>query len=206
MDDFAASISEFLYATGFERATIAGHSLGGAIAMQFAYRFPDQAQRLVLISSGGLGRQVHFVLRGATLPGIRSALRFAVNRNTMRVYDRPRVLKSLRIAPDAAVNIRRIGRSLGLPDTRRTFFAALNSVIEFGGQRGSMIEMDMLARQLPTLIVWSDQDPIIPVSHAYATHEHLPGSRLELFGGRSHEPHRKRAARLAEVLAEFVAT
>ncbi len=54
-----------------------------------------------------------------------------------------------------------------------------------------MLELDYLAADVPTLIVWSEHDPIIPVTHAYATHAHLPGSRLEIIPGRSHEPHRR---------------
>src|SRR5947207_10372218 len=54
---------------GFEKATVVGHSLGGGIALQLAYQFPEYVERLVLISSGGLGRQVSPLLRAATLPG-----------------------------------------------------------------------------------------------------------------------------------------
>ncbi len=206
LDDFADSISSFLHELGADRATIAGHSLGGAIAMQFAHRHPEQTGRLVLVASGGLGKQVHLALRGATLPGVRTGLRFVVNHRTLRLYGQPRLLRSLRLSPEAIVNLRRIGRSLGRPDTRRTFFAALNAVIRPSGQRGSMIEMDRLRLQLPTLIVWSVHDPIIPVSHALATHEHLPASRLVLLPGRSHEPHRRHPARFAAAVADLVAT
>ncbi|MGB0097925.1 MAG: alpha/beta fold hydrolase, partial [Solirubrobacteraceae bacterium] len=54
---------------GHERATLVGHSLGGGIAMQFAYHFPEITERLVLVSSGGLGPEVSLILRAAALPG-----------------------------------------------------------------------------------------------------------------------------------------
>src|SRR5436853_7090192 len=66
---YASGIRDLLQAIGHERVTVVGHSLGGGIAMQLAYQFPERCDRLVLVSSGGLGREVSFLLRAATLPG-----------------------------------------------------------------------------------------------------------------------------------------
>src|SRR5213595_4152416 len=66
---YANGIRDLLEVLGIPRATIVGHSLGGGIAMQFAYQFPERCERLVLVSSGGLGREVHVMLRAAALPG-----------------------------------------------------------------------------------------------------------------------------------------
>jgi len=65
----AASLRDLLLLLGHDRATLVGHSLGGGIAMQFAYQFPEMTERLVLVSSGGLGPEVSPVLRAAALPG-----------------------------------------------------------------------------------------------------------------------------------------
>ncbi len=65
----AAGLRDLLVALGHDRATLVGHSLGGGIAMQFAYQFPETVERLVLVSSGGLGPEVSPVLRAAALPG-----------------------------------------------------------------------------------------------------------------------------------------
>src|SRR5256714_6210388 len=73
----AASIRDLMAAIGIERATIVGHSLGGGVAMQFFYQFPQRVERLVLISSGGLGREVSPMLRGAALPGAAMLVRLA---------------------------------------------------------------------------------------------------------------------------------
>lgn len=202
--DFATSISDLLKTLDIPRATLVGHSLGGAIAMQVSHQFPAQTERLVLVCSGGLGKQVHLVLRGATLPGMRSLLQLFVNQRTAPVYRRSRLHRSLRLRPEAVTNLGRMGRAVLAPDGRTAFFASLNAVIKPSGQRGSMIEMNYLAPELPTLIVWSEHDPIIPVSHALATHRHLPSSRLELMPGSSHEPHRRHAARFADAVADFI--
>src|SRR3954464_1142480 len=66
---YASGIRDLMIALGYERATIVGHSLGGGVAMQLAYQFPERCERLVLVSSGGLGHAVHPLLRAAALPG-----------------------------------------------------------------------------------------------------------------------------------------
>src|SRR4051794_38258774 len=73
----AAAIRDLLTTIGVERATIVGHSLGGGVAMQFFYQFPQRTERLALISSGGLGHDVSPMLRGAALPGTSGLLRLA---------------------------------------------------------------------------------------------------------------------------------
>src|SRR5690349_15395514 len=66
---YASGIRDLLGVLGHERATIVGHSLGGGVAMQFAYQFPHMAERLVLVASGGLGKEVTPLLRALTVPG-----------------------------------------------------------------------------------------------------------------------------------------
>jgi len=60
---------DLLLTLGYPRASIVGHSLGGGVALQTAYQFPERTERVVLISSGGLGAEVTPLLRAATLPG-----------------------------------------------------------------------------------------------------------------------------------------
>jgi pimeloyl-ACP methyl ester carboxylesterase len=66
---YASGLRDLLVVLGVRSATVVGHSLGGGIAMQFAYQFPERVERLVLVDSGGLGDEVSLVLRAATLPG-----------------------------------------------------------------------------------------------------------------------------------------
>src|SRR5829696_5702188 len=85
----AASIRDLLAVIGIERATVVGHSLGGGVAMQFFYQFPQRTERLALLSSGGLGHDVSPLLRGAALPGSATLLRMAT---------RPRLVGALAAA------------------------------------------------------------------------------------------------------------
>ncbi|MDP9093948.1 MAG: alpha/beta fold hydrolase [Actinomycetota bacterium] len=206
LEDFAASLHSFFLALAIAPATICGHSLGGAIAVHFGYHYPEHVRRLVLVSAGGLGREVHPLLRAAALPGAPALLHAAMRPGLQRLYRRPALHRALRRTPDNLVNLRRAGRALGDDAGRRAFFAALRGVIAPAGQRGSFIEMKYLADHVPTMIVWSERDGVIPVAHAHAARDHLPASRLVVFPGGGHEPHRRHAAEFADAVADFVAT
>jgi pimeloyl-ACP methyl ester carboxylesterase len=205
LDDFAASLNAFFDALGLTAATVCGHSLGGAIAIHFGYHYPQHVARLVLVSAGGLGREVHPMLRAAALPGASQLLSIAMRPRLTQLYRRPALHRALRLTPDNLVNLRRAGRALGDSAGRHAFFAALRGVIAPAGQRGSFIEMQYLADHVPTMIVWSEQDGVIPVAHARAARDHLPDSKLVVFPGGGHEPHRRHAADFAAAVAEFVA-
>jgi len=204
--DFAASLEAFFAAVGLDRATVGGHSLGGAIAVHFGFHYPDRVQRLILVSAGGLGREVHPVLRAAALPGASLLLGAALRPRFVRVYRHPGLHRALRLTPDNLGNLRRTRAALGTPAGRGAFFAALRGVIAPSGQRGSFIEMRYLAEHVPTLLVWSERDGVIPIAHAHAARDHLPGSRLVVFPGRGHEPHRRYAVEFAAAVADFVAS
>jgi pimeloyl-ACP methyl ester carboxylesterase len=201
---FAGDLRELLDSLGLREVTVVGHSLGGAIAIYLGYHHPGYVARLALVSSGGLGKRVHPLLRAATLPGARHVLAAALNRRTAPVYSSARLHRALRIPPATLVNLSRAGRTLATRDGQVAFFTTLKSVVEPSGQRGSMLEARYLAEHVPVLIVWTEQDHVIPVGHAHRTHQALPNSRLELFPGSSHEPHRRYADRFAEAVAEFV--
>ena len=205
LDDFADSLEAFFAVLDLPAATVCGHSLGGAIAVHFAARRPDLVSRLVLVSAGGLGREVHPLLRAAALPAAPALLALAMRPGMRRLYRDPRVHRALGLTADNLVNLRRAGHALGSPAGRASFFASLRGVIDPGGQRGSFIEMRAMAADRPTLIVWNEGDPVIPVAHARAARAHLPdSSRLVVFPNKGHEPHRRDADRFADEVAAFI--
>jgi pimeloyl-ACP methyl ester carboxylesterase len=201
----AAGARDVLTALGIERATVVGHSLGGGVAMQFAYQFPERCERLVLVSSGGLGREVHLLLRAAALPGADYVLPAITSAGLIGVGRRAGgLLRRLRLAPSGDLEILARGfASLDNAGSRQAFLHTVRSVIEPGGQRVSAHDRLDLAGLLPSLIVWGEQDSIIPVEHGAAAHDAMPGSRFEVFPDAGHMPHADDPERFAALLIEF---
>jgi pimeloyl-ACP methyl ester carboxylesterase len=201
----ASGVRDVLTALGHDRVTVVGHSLGGGIAMQFAYQFPERCERMVLVSSGGLGREVHLLLRAATLPGADWVLPLITSRG---LIDVGRVagglLGRIGLAPDGDMKVLAEGfASLDNTGSRKAFLHTVRAVIEPGGQRVSAHDRLELAALLPTLVVWGENDSIIPPSHGEAAHEAMPGSRFEVLPDAGHMPHADDPERFAEILTEF---
>ncbi len=174
--------------------------------MQFAYQFPERCERLVLVSSGGLGEEVHFLLRAATLPGSEFVLPLLAHPRVLDVASViPRALGriGLRTRPDLT-EMARGYQSLSNPEARSAFIHTLRAVIDPTGQRINASSRLYLASMMPTLIIWGRRDRIIPVEHARPTHEGMPGSDLELFDDAGHFPHLDDPLRFARTLEAFI--
>lgn len=205
---YASLTRDLMLALGHERATFVGHSLGGGIAMQLGYQFPERMERLVLVSSGGLGRQVSPFLRAVALPGAELTL--------------PIVGSRALVGASAKVGgwLSRLGLGIGTDlsafsdgmatladiEARSAFVHTARGMIDLGGQRIDARDRLYLTASVPTLIVWGDRDQVIPVRHALRAHEAMAGSRLELFEGAGHFPHHHDPARFAADVADFVDT
>jgi len=204
---FAAGLRDLLIATDIERATVVGQSLGGGIAMQLCYQHPEQVERLVLVSSGGLGREVSALLRVFTFPGSEYVMPAVMN---SYVRDAGNVVSQfLHRAGVRAPSVEEKWKayvSLCGGENRQAFVKTLRSVVDISGQSVSAHDRLYLSRHLPTLIVWGERDNIIPVEHAYAAHDAMPGSRLEIFEGSSHFPQSEEPERFAAVLRDFMDT
>jgi pimeloyl-ACP methyl ester carboxylesterase len=205
---FACTLRDLLVALGHERATVVGQSLGGGVAMQFSYQYPERTERLVLVGSGGLGREVNPLLRYLSLPGSEAILHLACAarvRTAIEAVGGRAARLGLRPAPVVA-ELWRSYSSLGDDAARRAFLRTLRAVVDPRGQAVSAANRLHLAAEVPTLILWGDSDPIIPVDHAHAAHASIPGSRLEIFEGVGHYPHCETPERFVEVLSEFIET
>jgi pimeloyl-ACP methyl ester carboxylesterase len=205
---YASGIRDLLVALGHPHATIVGHSLGGGVAMQLAYQFPERVQRLVLVSSGGLGREVSILLRAATLPGAEFVLPVVLRREMMAVGElAARALERIGLRPSP--DLRGIAEgfaSLADTDACRAFLHTARAVLDLSGQRIDASDRLYLASDLPTLIVWGKRDPILPVSHAHTAHALMPHSRLEIFDRAGHFPFYENPMRFVETVEEFVDT
>jgi pimeloyl-ACP methyl ester carboxylesterase len=203
---YASGIRDLLAVLGIPRATVVGHSLGGGVAMQFAYQFPERLERLVLVDSGGLGSDVSLFLRAATLPGANIVMPVLFG-SVSRLAGRTVGSVLSKVGVKASANTRGMVEgleSLGDADARRAFIQTARSVIDPAGQRVDARDRLYLSEDVPTLIVWGECDPIIPLAHGREAHELMPHSRLEVFPGAGHFPFNDDPERFVGVLREFM--
>ena len=202
----ASSLRDLMLALGHERATLVGHSLGGGVAMQFTYQFPEMVERLALVSSGGLGPDVSPILRAAALPGadIFIAATAGVGSQIGSVIGRG--IGAIGFRPNADLaEVARGYATLADSERRKAFLATLRAVVDMEGQRIAALDRLYLAEALPLLILWGENDPIIPVEHGREAHAQLPGSRLEIFEDTGHVPMLERPGRFIATLQRFLA-
>lgn len=204
----AACIRDLMIALDIERATLVGHSFGGGVAMQTAYQFPERCERLVLVDSGGLGPEVAGFMRALSLPGAELALTLGCSERVVRVGNAvARALKRVGLRPTPSTEaVARGMASLTTPSARASMLSTLRSVVGFAGQRVSATDRLRLAAFLPTLIVWGARDRIIPVAHARAAHEAIPGSVLEVIDDAGHFPHLDDPRAVVDALMRFLDT
>jgi pimeloyl-ACP methyl ester carboxylesterase len=202
----AATLRDMLDQLGIDRLTLVGHSLGGGIAMQFCYLFPERVERLALVSSGGLGRSISPLLRTATIPGAGWVLPLiASNWVRRRAEVLERSLSRVGWHPSSEMAEAWEGfTSLSDGDSRRAFLATIRSVVDPGGQTVNAHDQLPRSTGIPTLIVWGTRDRIIPASHATTALQAISGSRLELFEGVGHFPHLAEPERFAQTLTKFM--
>ena len=201
----ASALRDLLAVLGIDRVTVVGQSFGGGVAMQFCYQYPENCDRLVLVGSGGLGREVSLILRLLTLPGAEYAFP-ALFPSLARDWGNGllRLLHRAGFRNARAVEMWRAYASLTEPDNRKAFSRTLRGVVDTGGQSVTAMDRLYLTARMPSLIVWGGRDNIIPVSHALAAHEAMPGSRLEVIDGAGHFPHAEEPERFVEIVSDFV--
>jgi pimeloyl-ACP methyl ester carboxylesterase len=203
---YAAGVRDLLALLGFERATVVGHSFGGGIAMQFAYLFPEYVERMALIASGGLGKEVHPLLRAAVLPGSEWVLPLIAREWPVRAGGAVHSVAAklgIEAGPDLAEFARGYA-SLTDRGAREAFIHTMRSVIDPDGQRVSALDRLYLADQLPTLFIWGTDDPVIPIEHGRNAHRVVPNSRYVEIEGSGHWPMLDAPDRIVRDLTAFM--
>lgn len=204
----ASGLRDLLDMLEIPSATIVGHSLGGGIAMQFAYQFPERCDRLVLVDSGGFGPEVTGILKAATLPGSELVISL-ITKDRVKSWTRAAIGRVRGAGVERARSFEHVAQHLECladKENRRAFVETARTVLDLRGQKIDCRNRLYLAQGLPSLIVWGGRDRFIPVTHAGRAHEAMIDSRLEIFESAGHFPHRDEPERFVRVLLDFIAT
>ncbi|CAA0098527.1 putative protein [Mycolicibacterium vanbaalenii] len=205
---YANGIRDLLSVLGIDSATVIGHSLGGGVAMQFAYQFPQLVDRLILVGAGGVTKEVNIALRIASLP---------MGSEALALLRLPLVLPALQLVGRASgtmfgstgmgrdiPNMLRILADLPEPTASSAFARTLRAVVDWRGQVVTMLDRCYLTQSVPVQLIWGRSDSVIPVSHAEMAHAAMPGSQLEIFEGSGHFPFHDDPDRFVEVVQRFI--
>jgi pimeloyl-ACP methyl ester carboxylesterase len=205
---YANGMRDLLSVLDIDRVTVIGHSLGGGVAMQFAYQFPQFVDRLILVGAGGVTKDVNIALRVASLPMGSEALallRLPMVLPTLQVAGRVAgtVLGTTKMGRDLA-EMMRILADLPEPTASSAFARTLRAVVDWRGQVVTMLDRCYLTESVPVQLIWGRDDSVIPVSHARLAHAAMPGSRLEVFERSGHFPFHDDPDRFVETVERFI--
>jgi pimeloyl-ACP methyl ester carboxylesterase len=203
---YANGMRDLLTILGIDKVTVVGHSFGGGVAMQFAYQFPDRTERVVLVSTGGLGKEVTPLIRFLTVPGSGTMLAAA----TFRPW-RPLVAGAMRTLSKLPISatrdldeVARIYEALADPAERTAVQRVTSHVLNWKGQFVTMTDRSYLARLMPVLVIWGRQDMVIPSSHADLAPTHAM-SDVHVFDDSGHFPHKDHPDEFVRIVEEFIA-
>jgi pimeloyl-ACP methyl ester carboxylesterase len=203
----ANTIRDLMDALGHRRASFVGHSLGGGVAMQLAYQYPERVDRLVLVAPGGFGREVSLLLRAASVPGSGRVIALAAWRPFVEAGT---ALKQLlgRLGLHGSTDLKEIARAYALlaePGARAAFLHTLRGVVDHQGQRVSALNRIDVTTRHPCMIVWGDRDRIVPLRHGQRAKKHAPNTDLAVFERSGHFPHRDDPEQFVQVIDQFLA-
>lgn len=207
---YANGMRDLLSVLDIDKVTVVGHSLGGGVAMQFAYQFPQLVDRLILVGAGGVTKDVNIALRFASLP---------LGSEALALLRLPLVLPALQTAGwllgtvvgstgigRDIPNVLRILADLPEPTASAAFSRTLRAVVDWRGQVVTMLDRCYLTESVPVQLIWGEKDAVIPVSHAHMAHAAMPGSRLAIFPGSGHFPFHDDPDRFVQLVDDFIDT
>ncbi|MRJ77946.1 alpha/beta fold hydrolase [Aeromicrobium sp. SMF47] len=203
---YANGMRDLLTVLGIDKVTVVGHSFGGGVAMQFAYQFPDRTERVVLVATGGLGKEVTPLIRFLTVPGSGLAIGAATSSPLRPVVSA--AMRTLARLPVRATRdlgeVATIYEALADPAQRRAVQRVTSHVLNWHGQSVTMTDRSYLARLMPVLVIWGRDDVVIPASHADLAPTQV--SDVHVLEDSGHFPHKDHPEKVARLVTEFVAS
>ncbi|MCW2855013.1 MAG: hsaD 3 [Marmoricola sp.] len=203
---YANGMRDLLTVLNIDKVTVVGHSLGGGVAMQFAYQFPERTERMVLVAPGGLGPEVTPMIRMVGLPGFKTAMAVLtlpgirhVGIAGMRALSRTGLAATHDL--DEVADIYDSFKDAG---ARSAIAHVVRAVVDTRGQIVTMVDRAYLTQAMPMLVVWGTEDKVIPVKHAETVAAIAPGAQVEVLGNSGHFPHKDHPDLFVKILNDFV--
>ena len=199
----ARHVNDFMEAQGIERANLVGHCGGGAVSLHFAFEFPGKLEKLVLVSSWGLGGDEPLIMRLGTLPVIGDLLMRPNHKSTamiwkMGVYDQSIISDEM---------VEDFYQRMSLPGAQKAYMSVFRAISNFNGPRDDILRFireNLHTITAPTLIVWGKQDRLRPISHADIAKERIPNAELHVFDPCGHLPTIERSGEFNNLVSEFL--
>lgn len=203
---YANGMRDLLTVLNIDKVTVVGHSLGGGVAMQFGYQFPERTERIILVAPGGLGPEVTPMIRAVSLPGFNELMGFLTlpglrHLGIAGLHALARTGSSLTRDLD---EVAAIYDSFKDPRSRKAISHVVRAVVDTRGQLVTMIDRAYLTQAMPMLIVWGSDDRVIPVHHADTAAAVAPGAIVEVLGNSGHFPHKDHPERFVKIVNDFI--
>jgi pimeloyl-ACP methyl ester carboxylesterase len=191
----------FMMALSIESATLIGNSMGGGVSLKFIKSYPDRVDKLVLVDTMGMGREINWAIKLITLPTIAKLLR-------PRRWMIPAMLRGNfyngRKLPPEWMELRY--PVFAIAGRNRSILSLAQSSFTLCGVRPEVYRS--IVDSLPsitqqTLIIWGENDRIIPVKHAYIAAK-LPNNQLHIFSECGHHPYLEYPDRFNRLVLNFL--
>lgn len=203
LDYYAEFVSQFMQKVGLEQAAVLGHSLGGGVALRLALSYPQRVNKLILMASAALGKEIAFPFRLATLPWLGEVL------TKPSAFNASATLKSVfhdsaKIPANFHEVLVRYGKE---PGAHAAILATLRAGVNFWGVRDEVLDSTVgKLREIhcPTLILWGKQDAIFPAKLGERAQRAIPQAQLYLFEQCGHNPQVEQREEFHRLVLEFL--
>jgi pimeloyl-ACP methyl ester carboxylesterase len=198
----AIFVAQFADKIGLKKFALAGNSMGGGVAARFAEMYPDRVSALILVDAGGMpgkmGDRIPLAFQLLRMPWLQSVMAHANPRPLAReglgkAIVRKSVLteQMIDLYTDMAL----------LKGTREATFERFNQMEDYG-----YVKAHVRALKMPVLILWGQEDHLIPVETAHTWKAAIPGSTLIVYPATGHIPMEEVADQSAADVRAFLST
>lgn len=204
LDELMQFISDFMEVHQIGKASLVGNSLGGGLVLQFAVNYPQKIDKLVLVDNAGMGSDVIIDFKVVSIPFLGELLSKPTKKSTASLWRK--IVFDSALVTDELVEI--TYQLATLPGASKALMATLRAGIGIRGQRATLTRplLESAAKlAVPTLVVWGQQDRIIPVAHAQIAVKTIPGARLQIYDRCGHMPQMEHPDEFNNLVLEFLA-